>query len=267
MTSGAAARASRFDADVSRRLLSFLESASAGTLATFDADGTLWGVDVGEAFLAHAGASGLLPKWPKGPAAWDEYQRRLATGDLRHAFDFCVTAFDGAPDVEVSAWAEAFVTPAWKQHIFPAMAGLVKSLLEAEAEVWIVSGSPAWCVIPGAAMLGIPETRVIAAIPALDSEGRVTAKMGAPLPTLETKVEAILRQAGRAPHLAAGNSEYDYPMLECSRVMSLLIDPPHSESWKKRPRGDAWLVQRWSLPGDTASETTRGGAGDGGKTP
>ena len=260
MASGAAARATRFDADVSRRLLSFLESVSAGTLATFDADGTLWSVDVGEAFLAHAGATGLLPKWPRGDAAWSEYQRRLATGDLRHAFDFCVTAFEGARDVEVAAWAEAFVAPAWKEHLFPAMAELVKSLGDAEAEVWVVSGSPAWCVIPGAALLGIPESRVIAAVPALDAEGRVTAKMGAPLPTLETKVEEILKRAGRAPHLAAGNSEYDYPMLECARVMSLLIDPPHSESWKKRPRGESWLVQRWAAPAETMSETTRGGA-------
>ena len=246
MGPGAAALATRFDADVSRRLLSFLESASAGTLATFDADGTLWSVDVGEAFLAHAGEAGLLPKWPKGGAAWAEYQRRYATGDLRHAFEFCVTAFDGALDVEVAAWAEAFVAPAWKEHLFPAMRELVASLLGAEAEVWIVSGSPAWCVIPGAALLGIPASRVIAAIPALDAEGRVTGRMGAPLPTQETKVVEILARAGRAPHLAAGNSEYDYPMLESARAMALLIDPPLSESWKSRPRGEAWLVQRWA---------------------
>lgn len=252
--------ATRFDADVSRRLLSFLESASAGTVAAFDADGTLWSVDVGEAFLKHASEKGILPKWPEPGAAWTEYQHRLATRPLREAFEFCVTAFEGLLDLEVAAWAEAFVSPKWCEHTFPAMRELVSSLIRAEAEVWVVSGSPAWCVIPGAALLGIPESQVIAAIPALDAEGRIKAAMGAPLPTQETKVEAIVARAGRAPHLAAGNSAYDFALLKSARVMALLIDPPHDEAWKKIDGGATWLVQRWTPISSAASETSRGGS-------
>ena len=241
-----AAHATRFDAAVSRRLLAFLESVSAGTLAAFDADGTLWSADVGEAFLLHAGEQGLLPKWPKGRAVWEEYERRLARGDLRHAFELCVTAFEGALDRDVAAWADAMVRPRWKDHLFPAMRELVASLQESEAEVWIVSASPAWTVIPGAKLLGIEAKHVIAAIPKLDADGRVTGEMGAPLPTQERKPEALLAAAGRAPHLAVGNSTYDYPLLDSARALALLINPPADEGWKSRARGESWLVQRWT---------------------
>jgi phosphoserine phosphatase len=239
-----AARAKSFDAPVARRLMEFLQSCSEGTLATFDADGTLWSVDVGEAFLRFAGEEGHLPNWPRGPASWQEYERRLATGNLRHAFEFCVTAFEGADALAIAALAENFVRSRWAEYVFPAMKDLVRAMRQAEVDVWIVSGSPAWCVVPGAALVGIPENRVIAAIPALEG-GRISDRMGAPLPTLETKVDAIVASAGRPPHFAAGNSTYDYAMLESARAVALLIDPPTDNGWHARKNGPAWLVQRW----------------------
>lgn len=234
-----------WDADVSRRLREFLSAASGGTLAAFDADGTLWDFDVGESFLRWAGDTGRLPAWGRPGAAWAEYDRRLAAGDLRHAFDFCITAFEGLPDAEVAAWADEFARPRCEAAIFPAMRELVRALDEAEAEVWVVSGSPLWCVAPGAALLGIPRERVIAAVPAVDGDGLVTDRLASPLPTQEAKVEALLAAAGRPPHFAAGNTEYDYPMLESARVLSLLIDPPEGDGWHSRKNGPAWLVQRW----------------------
>lgn len=240
--------ASRFDPGVSRRLLSFLASASAGTLAAFDGDGTLWSRDVGEAFLRHVGEQGVLPAWREKGAAWAEYERRMASGDLRHAFELCVTAFAGVQDQEVAAWAEAFVRPAWKEYLFPGMRELLRGLREQEADIWIVSASPAWCVLPVASLLEIPEARVIAALPRTDAEGRVLADgVRGELPMGETKVRALVAAAGRPPHFAAGNSSWDYDLLESARVMAMLVNPPDDGGWRERRNAGNWLVQRFDV--------------------
>lgn len=237
-----------WDPPVSRRLSEFLAAVSPATLAAFDADGTLWNRDVGEAFLRHAGEAGFLLKWKKGGAVWDEYERRLATGDLAFAFELCVTAFEGLFDAEVAQLAREFVDPQWSAHVFPEMRELVRSLHKAEAEVWVVSASPCWCVVPGAALLGVPQNRVIAARPALGANGVVGSALAAPLPAFENKVTQLLAAARRGPHLAAGNSEYDFALLESARALALLVNPPAGEAWRTRKNGASWLVQALSMP-------------------
>lgn len=225
--------------------MEFLSAASAGTVAAFDADGTLWDLDVGETFLKWAGEQGKLTRWPKGPWAWVEYERRLATGDLRYAFELCMTAFADLAEADVIAWAAELLKPMCEDAIFPEMRALVKTLHAREAEVWIVSGSPAWCVIPGAALLGVPPERVIAGEAAIDEAGLVLDRLRAPLTIQETKVSALLARAGRPPHFAAGNSAYDYDLVESARAVSLLVNPPEGETWRSRRNGESWLIQRW----------------------
>lgn len=244
-----------WDPPVSRRLSEFLAAAGPATVAAFDADGTLWSQDVGDAFLKHAGQSGMLKAFPKGDAVWIEYQRRLATGDLRYAFELCVTAFEGLANADVTAAGEAFVKPAWDAFVFPSMRTLVDALHRSEAEVWVVSASPIWCVVPGAALLGIPANRVIATQPGL-ADGIVTGALGAPLPVFEGKVSALVAGAHRGPHFAAGNTEYDFALLESARVLALLVNPPAGNAWLTRKNGDKWLVQTLA---DPAGEGEQGG--------
>ena len=45
--------------------MEFVAASSAATLAAFDADGTIWSEDVGEAFLRFASDAGKLKRWPK----------------------------------------------------------------------------------------------------------------------------------------------------------------------------------------------------------
>ncbi len=232
-----------WDPPVSRRLMEFISAASAGTLAAFDADGTLWGADAGESFLKWAGDDGKLAKWPKGPWAWVEYERRIAAGDLRHAFGFCLTAFAELADEEVARWAREFIESRWGQHIFPEMRQIVRALRERDAEIWVVSGSPSWVVIPGAEMLGIPQDHVIAGMPKVEG-GVIQDALASPLPLQETKVELLVARAGRPPHFAAGNSEYDFPLLESARTLALAINPPGTKHLERK-NGANWIVQRW----------------------
>jgi len=236
-----------WDPPVSRRLSEFLAAAGPATVAAFDADGTLWSRDVGDAFLQHAGQSGFLKAFPKGDAVWTEYQRRMATGDLPYAFELCVTAFEGLTNAEVTAFAEAFVAPAWNAYVFPAMRSLIDGLHRAEADVWVVSASPIWCVVPGAALLGIPGHRVIATQPSV-VDGMVMGTLGAPLPAFDGKVTSLLARAHRGAHFAAGNTEYDFALLESARVLALLVNPPAGDAWLTRKNGDKWLVQRFEEP-------------------
>ena len=110
-----------------------------------------------------------------------------------------------------------------------------------------MSASPVWCVVPGAALLGIPEYRVIATQPALE-DGMVTGRLGAPLPAFEGKVSALVAQARRGPHFVAGNTEYDFALLESARALALLVNPPDGNPWLGRKNGDRWLVQRFPEP-------------------
>ncbi len=234
-----------WDPDVARRLDAWLARATPSTRAAFDADGTLWREDVGESFLQWAGErQGRLPAWPEAGSAWREYERRLATGDLRHAFEHCVTAFEGLDHGTVVEWSDRFVATSWERHLFPAMRELVGRLKSIGAEAWIVSGSPAWCVAAGARLLEIGPERVLAAEAKVEG-GRIAADLAAPLPTLETKVEAFRSAVGSAPHFAAGNSHYDYDLLESSTELALLVNPPPGEGWLRRRNGRDWLVQRW----------------------
>ena len=186
----------------------------------------------------------MLRTFPKGDAVWREYERRLEKGELVSAFEMCVTAFAGLPDAEVAAAAHAFIVPEWNAYVFPPMRQLVEALQRADADVWIVSASPTWCVIPGAGLLGIPPHRVIATKPLVEG-GVVRAALAEPMPAFARKAEALIAAAGRAPHFAAGNSEYDFALLESARVLSLLVDPPSGFDWFTKRNGPAWLVQKF----------------------
>src|SRR5579859_5808718 len=194
-----------WDPGVSRRLMEFLAAASAATLAAFDADGTLWSVDVGEAFLRWAGEEGKLKRWARGGAVWEEYQRRLDAGKVGQAFELCVTAFAGLRLDEVQAWARFYVDPRWKDYLFPPMRQLVQQLHRREAEVWVVSASPSWVVEPAAALLEIPASRVIAAEPRVE-DGVIGEALAAPLPADASKVTALVPAPAGLPTSPAGTA-------------------------------------------------------------
>src|SRR5947208_798101 len=77
-----------------------------GGVAAFDADGTLWREDVGEAFLRHLVALGWV-RLPDGSDPYEEYERRVDQ-DKRSGYVFAAQLQAGLAVADVEAEADRF---------------------------------------------------------------------------------------------------------------------------------------------------------------
>ncbi|MHB8418350.1 MAG: HAD family hydrolase [Myxococcales bacterium] len=184
-------------------------------LAAFDADGTLWDGDVGEALLEELGSSGQLVA-PHPPDPFAEYARRLER-DPAEGFAYAAAVMAGLAAEVVAAGAERIFRERFRGRIFEPMRELVLGLRELGWEIFLVSASNRWSVAPGARELGVAPDRIIAVDVELAS-GRLTDRVARPVPTLHGKPELLRRRVGRGPDLAFGNSRLDLPLLESARL-------------------------------------------------
>lgn len=196
-----------------------------GKAVAFDADGTLWRGDVGEDFLRKAALEERYPAMKGRRGLFEEYERRVAA-DPASAYAFCVELLEGASEAEVRGDGQAFFDARFKGRIFQAAKTLTAALAKAGYDVWVVSASPHWQVVPGALALGIPEERVIAVSCAV-TDGVLRLPVVQPVPCFEGKVRQ-LQSRGIRPVLALGNGELDLPMLAyAERAIAVA---PHGEA-------------------------------------
>ncbi|HKC59357.1 MAG TPA: haloacid dehalogenase-like hydrolase, partial [Myxococcales bacterium] len=81
-------------------------AAGSGGVAAFDADGTLWREDVGEAFLRHLVAIGWV-RLPDGSDPYEAYERAVDR-DKRTGYAYAAQLQEGLLAAEVAAEAERF---------------------------------------------------------------------------------------------------------------------------------------------------------------
>ncbi len=184
-------------------------------VAAFDADGTLWDADAGEALLAELGDRNELLA-PHPPNAFAEYARRLEL-DPADGFAYATAVLAGLTEAFVVAEAERIFRERVRPRIFPPMRELVAGLQARGWVVFLVSASNRWSIAPGARELGVPIDHVIAVDVAVEN-GRLTDRVAQPVPTLAGKAELFRGRTGRAPDLACGNSRLDIPLLESARL-------------------------------------------------
>jgi phosphoserine phosphatase len=207
-----------------------LETGGQHKLACFDADGTLWAEDLGEALFRWLAAGDLLPHLGRGidpHAVWHEYEAKVAK-NRADGYAWAVQCMAGLKEADLVTWCRQLAS-AWPTYR-PAMAGLVKGLRHAGYEVWLVSASNRWVIEAGAAWVGAKPDQVLGMGVELDgprlSERRVT-----PLTCNQGKVDAIRQRLGRTPDLAVGDSLGDLEMLE-SAALPLVIgrhDKPNAD--------------------------------------
>lgn len=207
-------------------------------LACFDADGTLWAGDIGEAFLQRLISEALIPD------VWVEYEHLVAVDPAR-AYAFAVRVMAGLSEAEVKRWAEAFFLE-YEDKVFPAMRTLARELSQRGHEVWLVSGSNRWIIEAAATRLGLDPRRVIAQEVEVE-RGLLTQKERLPTIFGPGKVEAISTRVGQIPGFAAGNSWSDAEMLDFASTLRLLVNPTRLVVGERdlasygRERG--WLVE------------------------
>jgi phosphoserine phosphatase len=224
------------------------EAIAAGDDAVFDADGTLWEGDVGEAIHAHFVREGVLAR-----ATLDEYARRHEQ-DFADAYVYATKILAGLEEGWLTNAARAFFDAVWAAHVFPEMKALITALSARGVCVWIASASNRWVVEAGAARLGIDRERVLAMAVRVEG-GRLTADVVPPPITRAGKAEALRQHLSAAPALVAGNSVNDIDMLCLASKVALVVypasagDDPKDAAFLEEARRRRWRVQALSAPG------------------
>ncbi len=194
-------------------------------LAAFDADGTLWHGDVGEALLLRLIREKRLLSPPAGDV-FAEYARRVEI-DPRDGFAFAARLMAGLPLSLVRALSERVFEEEFDRALFPKVERILRRLLARGWEVFVVSASNRWSVEPGARRLGLPLERIVGV--ELDVEDGLLGSKPLQVPTLEGKPDLLRARAGRDPDLAFGNSMLDAPLLSRAKL-SVAVLPVGGET-------------------------------------
>lgn len=199
--------------------ISELKKQKVKPVAAFDADGTLWNVDIGETFFEYQIKNQLVPL-PENP--WDYYHELKAqNNDPRKAYLWLAQICDHLPLETIHNWAEKAVTELGppEHWIFKEQQQLIQFLHSQEVAVYIVSASIKWAIEPAALILGIPRENVLG----VETTGPITYRQG--------KVDKLLLHTqNQNPFLAAGNTLGDQYLLEAATHLSIAVRgaPPKS---------------------------------------
>ncbi len=201
-----------------------------GKLACFDADGTLWAEDIGEALFRWLAAGGLLPGL--GPTRdpfeiWEEYEARVKK-NRTDGYAWAVQCMAGLTETDVRRWSRQLAI-AWPNYR-PAMVAMIRGLTSAGYEVWLVSASNFWIIEASAPQLGVDPARALG-IRVEVEHGVLTQTLCRPVTCNAGKVDAIRQHIGRTADLVVGDSMGDFEMLESARLPLVVgrLDKPGAE--------------------------------------
>jgi phosphoserine phosphatase len=196
-------------------------------VAAFDADGTLWDMDMGENFFDYQVQRKLLPDLPPDP--WGAY-RLLHDQNTPAAFLWLAQINKGLPLEQVREWAQKAFDHIGHVPVFPHMREIIQHLQRAHVKIFIVTASIKWSVEPGARFLGIPAENVVGVATAV-SNGLVTDRLSGVVTWREGKVQGLLDvSGGKKPFLSAGNTMGDLALLQSAthhRVVNCAVDKDH----------------------------------------
>ena len=188
-------------------------------LVVFDADGTLWRGDVGEALLHEL----ISLKWVD--VTFAQYQAIHDAHPLK-AYAWAVEIMKGLGNAQLQQVCQQLFERDFVTQIFGFVTPLLEALNGLSARTYVCSASPWWPVQAGARVLGIDGLHVIAVEGAM-VDGVLTGEVLPPVTAGLGKVKA-LRMRKLKPVLAVGNGALDLPMLEFSQ-QQLVVSPRDAE--------------------------------------
>ena len=190
-------------------------------VVVFDADGTLWRGDVGEAHLRH-----LDPCGQNGDEANAEEPHliyaKACEEDIEYGYRLGTQLLAPRSELEVLRSCE----DAWGHHrseTFAYVQPILDEIRSLGGECWVVSASHRWIIEVAVKDFGIPSDRVIAGDLWCDS-GHLTERVKEPFPNGPGKAAAIHQRIGVKPRIAFGNSMHDVAMMECASTGVVLWD-------------------------------------------
>ncbi|MGE5085888.1 MAG: HAD family hydrolase [Bacillota bacterium] len=194
-------------------------------VAAFDADGTLWDIDLGENFFQYQIDHNLV-KLPPNP--WEHYQDMKAA-DPRKAYLWLAQICQGHSLKEIQSWAKDAVKASAPIPIFSEQEKLIKLFMSRGVKIYIITASVKWAVEAGAELLGLASDSVIG-IETESANGIVSARQKGLITYRQGKVEALLEKTqGRLPFFASGNTMGDFQLLKASTHLSLAVSAAHED--------------------------------------
>jgi phosphoserine phosphatase len=210
---------------------------SGGGLAVFDADGTLWREDVGEAFLRHLVSLG----WVQLPDGSDPYQayERAVDRDRAAGYAYAAQLQSGLEVGRLRTEAVRFAA-SWVPPRRVADTGkLLELCREAGLAPWVISASPLPIVLAAAPLLGFAPD-LCRGVELQIRDGRFTDRVMEPLTYGAGKV-AVLGERARVA-LACGDSyQGDLLLLQAAEV-AVAVAPKAGSPLALEARQRGWFI-------------------------
>lgn len=194
--------------------------------AAFDADGTLWDNDAGNAFFDYEIDNKLLPL---PPDPWNHVYK-LKDQDAPTAFLWLAQIHKGLSIHTVRQWAqESYDKRTNGITYFPAIKKLIAYLQSKNVEVIVITASVKWAVEPCVVPLGISQDNVLGVQTKIKNE-IVTDIQESHITYREGKAHALLEKTKNIrPILSCGNTMGDYWLLDISTHVQLAVRTSHHE--------------------------------------
>ena len=213
-----------------------MRTASApGAVAAFDADGTLWREDVGEAFLRHLIALGWI-RLRDGGDPYAAYQRAVAR-DKRSGYAYAAQVQAGLEEAAVDAEAERFAQGWVPSRLIASVQELRSRCADAGLRLVVVSASPLPIVRAAAPLAGFTDCT---GIEVRVTGGRFTDEVVEPVVYAGGKLEAAARFGTVA--IACGDSlSGDLALLSAARV-AVAVAPKEGSPLATEAAHRGWFV-------------------------
>lgn len=218
-------------------------------VAAFDADGTLWDLDLGETFFHHQ-IDNKLVSLPPHP--WSHYEQMKAENPQK-AYLWLAQICQGYSLEQVQQWAQDGITAASPLPLFLEQKRLIDLFVAKGVQIFIVTASVKWAVEPGAEIMGLSKDHVLG-IETQVQNGLVTDQQKGPITYREGKVAALLeRTQGKYPFFASGNTMGDFKLLESATHLRLAVSAASRDDKIFRTESElqqnaeqrAWMTHRF----------------------
>jgi HAD superfamily phosphoserine phosphatase-like hydrolase len=188
-------------------------------VAAFDADGTLWDIDLGETFF-HFQIDHKLVSLP--PSPW-EYYESTKSKNPETAYLWLAQICEHQKLEVIRQWAEEAINEHPPLPIFNPQKKLIELFLSKGVQIFIVTASVKWAVEPGARRLGLPIKNVLGVETSVEN-GIVTNQQNGVITYRQGKVEALMQATkGKKPFFCSGNTMGDYQLLLAATHLSMAV--------------------------------------------
>lgn len=207
--------------DQVHKTLDLIQKNNPYPIAAFDADGTLWDVDLGENFFQYQIDNQLIPLPPR---PWEHYlEMKKINDDPRAAYLWLAQICKGCTLEQVRNWAHEAFQKIKPDPIFDQQQKLIQLFLSRGVRVFVVTASVKWAVEPGAEFLGLSPSQVLG-IETDVQNGYVTETQKGVITYKDGKVEGLLQATmGEKAFFCSGNTEGDLALLESSTHLRLVV--------------------------------------------